>query len=151
MGSRNPSVEAPLLVDIGDGTSISVHPFPDDPRFVGDVRRALSSLAHVTGCDESVLLRGARETLRRWYPYLEIHARDPLGSLVQGDRVWYVMRDGTVRAPREVVDRMQGIFAEARQTVEASNRAMARSRAVVELAARPRGRPSRPSEPENGE
>ena len=131
-----PGTEGSPLLELG-GTTVVVHVFPDDPRLLQDVRRtALAMQADVA--DAEGLRDAVERGLRPWYPRLTISERDDLARLNDPEHVWYVMRDGRVRRPREQIDRLYSALATARDTSEQASEALRRADAAIQTARHPR-------------
>lgn len=116
--------------------TIVVHVFPDEEQLWRDVRKTALAITGESR-NEPRLRASVQRALQRWYPHLIISRKEELASLAD-ECVWYVMRDGRVRPPREGVDRLYRAMSDARDTQEASDASIDRARATIELANRPR-------------
>ncbi|HEX5013050.1 MAG TPA: hypothetical protein VFV72_02740 [Candidatus Limnocylindrales bacterium] len=108
--------------------------FPSgDSDFRDDVERAQRHLNPVESdadCREHLL-----HELRRNYRSVEIVAQDALAQFEHDQsRVWYVYRDGRVRAFDERRERLYAALANARRTYDASRTAMADATAAAQAA-----------------
>jgi hypothetical protein len=118
-------------------SSISIHAFPEDERLVQDVRRTALAMA-AEHASEPELRRRVEQSLRQWYPRLTISRREDFAGLGPKEHVWYVLRDGRVRRPQPVIDRMYTALADSREVSAAWDSAMRRASEALELARRPR-------------
>jgi hypothetical protein len=87
-----------IVVEVPDGTRISIHGFPSDSAFIEAVAAAARA-AEPLSDDETDLRQRIEERLRAAYADLEIRVREEIAGLSAGDRVWYAMRDGRVVLP----------------------------------------------------
>jgi hypothetical protein len=143
------SEEMPTEVVTGDGTRIAVHVFPKSGRLRDEARRLALELAS-TADTEVALRKLVEQALRLWYPRVTIGVRDDLAGFERHERVWYVMRDGRIHRPNELLDRFYGAMSEARDTYDETTHIMEWARVVMEdaLAPRPARRAShRPQTP----
>jgi hypothetical protein len=126
------------------GASVIIHCFPADDSFVRDLRRAAASASAARAAADSELV-GLRDALvaalRAWYPLVALHEREDLASLTRREIVWYLFRDGRVRAQHEASDRLHHALAAARDTAALTDEAMDDAEATLRLADQPRRRP----------
>lgn len=65
------------------------------------------------------------QRLRRMYRNVQVRPRDTFGGYDSDPvAVWYVYRDGRIRARNEARERLYGVLAAARETVRSSERAL---------------------------
>jgi hypothetical protein len=111
--------------------------FPaEDVDLRGEIQAALANIP--ADLPESRQIADLEKHLRRWYRSIEIRPRDPLGGYDDDPtRVWYVYRDGRIRARNERLERLYGALAAARLTVHASEEAIGKARTAAEHARYP--------------
>ena len=114
-----------------DRSSVHVLVFPaEDVTLRGEIHAALADIP--ADLPEPRQIEHVQDQLRRWYRSIEIRPRDPLGGYEDDPtRVWYVYRDGRVRARSERLDRLEHLYAAlaaARLTVRASEHALEHAR-----------------------
>jgi len=111
-----------------DRSSVHVLVFPaDDVALRLELQRALREVP--AELPEARRIADIEDRLRRWYRSIEIRPRDPLGGYDDDPtRVWYVYRDGRIRARNERLERLYGALATARGTVRAAEVAIAHAR-----------------------
>ena len=114
-----------------DRSSVHVLVFPaEDVTLRGEIHAALADIP--ADLPEPRQIEHVQDQLRRWYRSIEIRPRDPLGGYEDDPtRVWYVYRDGRVRARSERLDRLEHLYAAlaaARLTVRASEHALEQAR-----------------------
>jgi len=129
---------------------VTIRAFPHDGRFLRDIRRAAVAVRGAAGT-EGDFLDLLQRALRAWYPRVEIRPREGLAALAEEDRVWYVMREGKVRQPREQAERLYAALSDARATTAESDVAVERARAAMDFASQPRRRRERERRPETEE
>jgi hypothetical protein len=111
-----------------DRSTLRVLVFPaDDLALRHEVDRALAEVD--AALPEARQMADLEERLRPWYRSLTVRARDALGGYDDDPtRVWYVYRDGRIRAREAALERLYLALADARSTVRASASAIERAR-----------------------
>jgi hypothetical protein len=103
---------------------------PDDVALRHEVDRALSEVLATT--PEPRQMAELTERLRTWYRSIQIRQREPLAGYDDDPTcVWYVYRDGRIRARTERLERLERLYAAmaaARVTVRASENALDKAR-----------------------
>jgi hypothetical protein len=117
-----------------DRSSVHVLVFPaDDVALRAEFHRAFAEVS--ADLPEARQIADIEDRLRRWYRSVEIRPRDPLGGYDDDPTpVWYVYRDGRIRARNERLERLYGALATARTTVRASEDAIGQARDVARRA-----------------
>src|SRR5215207_6777855 len=118
-------------IRLANGSSIELRVFPDEPRLLLDVQDVVTAHVAEADGDPDQLRSTLQGALRAWYPRLEVHERTEFASLVPSDQVWYVIRDGRVRAPDRRTDRLHAALATARDRTAEADAALARSQRVI--------------------
>jgi hypothetical protein len=118
-----------------EGVRVRVHLFPPDRALSADVARIWASLA-ADRVDDETFREDLEEQLQHWYPRLAIQSQSDLAALTQEEEVWYVFRDGRVRAENAVRDRFYGAMSSARSTREELESTMRQAEEAAELFAR---------------
>jgi hypothetical protein len=140
--ARHEPAEPALRLSLPLGGQVLLKAFPHDAGFFRDIRRAALAVQS-SASTERELLELLQSALRAWYPRLEVRPRDDLAGLSEGDRLWYVMRDGRVSGGRDEADRLYAVMSDARATTEETSLAVARAEAAIALASQPRSRRAR--------
>ena len=96
---------------------------PDDIALRHEVDRALADV--MATVPEPRQLAALTERLRTWYRSAQVHQREALAGYDDDPTVvWYVYRDGRIRARNERLERLYGVMAAARDTIRTSERAL---------------------------
>ena len=107
------------------------------PRSDAALRRDVETALRDVGSspEERTTAKLVERRLRRVYRNIQVHPRDSLGGYDDDPTaVWYVYRDGRVRSPSELRERLYAVLAEARETRDATERALQRSLAAARVA-----------------
>jgi hypothetical protein len=120
-----------------DRTALRVLVFPaEDVALRREVQAALADIP--ADLPESRRIADIEQRLRRWYRSIEIRPRDPLGGYDDDPTaVWYVYRDGRIRARNERLERLYAALASARLTIHASEEAIGKARDAARSARHP--------------
>jgi hypothetical protein len=137
MNPRASASDRRLSVALPVHGEVVLQPFPDDERFRRDIRRAVLAV-RAGAASEAELWANLQRALQVWYPRLEIHVRDSLAGFREGDRIWYVLRDGRLRWNAEQSDRLYAALHDARATASESGLAMERAKSTSAIAGKPR-------------
>jgi 3-methyladenine DNA glycosylase/8-oxoguanine DNA glycosylase len=123
-----------------DRSTLRVLVFPaDDIALRHEIDRALAEVD--SDLPETHQIADLEDRLRPWYRSLTIRARDTLGGYDDDPtRVWYVYRDGRIRARHDALERLYRALAEARSTMRASASAIERAKQVSGRAGYPTDR-----------
>ncbi len=109
--------------------TIALRVFPADARFADDVRRVAAALG--SSEDDEALRRRLESMLRGWYPRATVHERTEFGAPSHSDRLWYVLRDGGVRAPNPRRERLLAALSTARDVTADADVVMDHARDLV--------------------
>lgn len=142
MDPRAPGHEELLSVELPDGARIVIQPFPRERSFARDIARVLKALRG-DAASEARLRMDVQDTLRSWYPRIEIQPRNALAGLIAEEHVWYALRDGRVRQASDQTNRLHAALSNARQTSVESDVAVEHARAAMDFASKPRARERR--------
>ena len=114
--------------EMHDRSTLRVLVFPaDDAALRHEVERVLEDLDEIMPEPEQIAELARR--LRPWYRSLTVRARDAMGGYDDDPtRVWYVYRDGRIRARHAPLERLYLALADARTTVRASESALDHAR-----------------------
>ncbi len=117
-----------------DRPTLGIVVFPrSDVTLRRDVEAALRDVEGPPEARATVTLVERR--LRRVYRNIQIHLRDSLGGYDDDPTaVWYVYRDGRVRSPNELRERLYAVLADARETTRSTQRALERSLGAARVA-----------------
>ena len=103
---------------------------PDDVPLRHEVDRALAEILPTV--PEPRQMAALTDRLRTWYRSVQVRQRDALAGYDDDPTsVWYVYRDGRVRARNERLERLYGAMAAARDTIRLSERALDDSRSAA--------------------
>jgi hypothetical protein len=106
---------------------------PDDVALRHEVDRALAEV--VSTVPEPRQMAALTERLRTWYRSVQVRQREPLAGYDDDPtRVWYVYRDGRIRAKNEGLERLYGAMAVARDTYRSTERALQDARVATRRA-----------------
>jgi hypothetical protein len=107
------------------------------PRSDAALRRDVEAVLREVGGppEERTTATLVERRLRSVYRNIQIRPRDSLGGYADDPTaVWYVYRDGRVRSPDQLRERLYAVLAQARQTRDAAERALERSLAAARVA-----------------
>ena len=121
-----------------DRSNLRVLVFPaDDVALIHEVRATMARVPQ--NLPETAQIRAVEQELRRWYRTLQIRPRETLAGYDDDPvRVWYVYRDGRIRARKAELERLYRAMATARETERESELAIETARRLVEKALHPR-------------
>jgi hypothetical protein len=112
-----------------NGHPLLVRLFPANERLAVDVERVGAKLLPRSRT-EPEFRAALQNTLRHWYPQLEIHEQQPLAAIWDGDLTWYLLRDGRVHRENPRVERLHTALGSARDLTEDAQAAIRRSRSI---------------------
>jgi hypothetical protein len=115
-------------------SNLRVLVFPaDDVELRREVEATVAALP--PGLSESAMLSTVQRRLRRWYRAVQVRPRDSLAGYDDDPtRVWYVYRDGRIRARNAALERLYRAMAVARETERATERVLDSARDVSRYA-----------------
>src|SRR3954453_18800067 len=93
--SPSPGRSSHVTFTLSNGHPLLVRLFPPNARLAVDVQRVGEKLLPASRT-EPEFRAALQNTLRHWYPQLEIHEQQPLAAIWDGDLTWYLLRDGRV-------------------------------------------------------